>query len=80
MPAAQCLLLFSYSIDTNASITRIICDSWLCLEFPVLDTGCELLQRAIKLRRLWNKLLMDKLSGNIKIFGIVLFTKILLLF
>ncbi|XP_065365082.1 probable ATP-dependent RNA helicase DHX34 [Calliphora vicina] len=62
MPAAQCLLLFSYSIDTNASITRLICDSWLCLEFPTPEAGCELLQRAIKLRRLWNKLLMDKLT------------------
>ncbi|KAM7349375.1 putative ATP-dependent RNA helicase DHX34 [Cochliomyia hominivorax] len=62
MPAAQCLLLFSYSIDTNASITRLICDSWLCLEFPTPETGYELLQRAIKLRRLWNKLLMDKLT------------------
>lgn len=63
MPAAQCLLLFSYSIDTNASITRLVCDSWLCLEFPTPEAGCELLQRAIKLRRLWNKLLMDKLTG-----------------
>lgn len=73
MPAAQCLLLFSYSIDTNASITRIVCDSWLCLEFPVLDTGCELLQRAIKLRVLWNKLLMNKLSGIMRKFVIVVF-------
>lgn len=64
MPAAQSLLLFSYSIDTNASITRLICDSWLCLEFPTPEAGCELLQRAIKLRRLWNKLLMDKLTGK----------------
>ncbi|KAI8125562.1 putative ATP-dependent RNA helicase DHX34 [Lucilia cuprina] len=62
MPAAQCLFLFSYSIDTNACITRLICDSWLCLEFPTPEAGCELLQRAMKLRRLWNKLLMDKLT------------------
>lgn len=64
MPAAQTLLLFSYSVDTNASVTRIVCDSWLCLEFPVPETGCELLCRAIKLRRLWAKLLSQKLTGN----------------
>uniref|UniRef100_A0A1I8NLN9 ATP-dependent RNA helicase DHX34 n=1 Tax=Stomoxys calcitrans TaxID=35570 RepID=A0A1I8NLN9_STOCA len=62
MPAAQCLLLFSYGIETNASISRVICDSWLCLEFPTPEAGCELLCRAIKLRRLWNKLLMNKLT------------------
>ncbi|XP_073829965.1 probable ATP-dependent RNA helicase DHX34 [Musca autumnalis] len=62
MPAAQCLLLFSYSVETNSSITRIVCDSWLCLEFPTPEVGCELLCRAIKLRRLWNKLLMEKLT------------------
>ncbi|KAL9885403.1 putative ATP-dependent RNA helicase DHX34 [Glossina fuscipes fuscipes] len=62
MPAAQTLLLFSYSIDTNSSITRVVCDSWLCLEFPTPETGCELLRRAIKLRRLWNQLLMQKLA------------------
>uniref|UniRef100_A0A1A9WXX5 ATP-dependent RNA helicase DHX34 n=1 Tax=Glossina brevipalpis TaxID=37001 RepID=A0A1A9WXX5_9MUSC len=62
MPAAQTLLLFSYSIDTNSSITRVVCDSWLCLEFPTPETGCELLRRAIKLRCLWNKLLMQKLT------------------
>lgn len=65
MPAAQCLLLFSYSIETNASITRVVCDSWLCLDFPTAEVGCELLCRAIKLRRLWNKLLMDKLTGSL---------------
>uniref|UniRef100_A0A1B0BK13 ATP-dependent RNA helicase DHX34 n=1 Tax=Glossina palpalis gambiensis TaxID=67801 RepID=A0A1B0BK13_9MUSC len=62
MPAAQTLLLFSYSIDTNSSITRVVCDSWLCLEFPTPETGCELLRRAIKLRRLWNQSLMQKLA------------------
>ncbi|XP_075158429.1 putative ATP-dependent RNA helicase DHX34 isoform X2 [Haematobia irritans] len=62
MPAAQCLLLFSYNIETNASISRVICDSWLCLEFPTPEAGCELLCRAINLRRLWNRLLMDKLT------------------
>ncbi|XP_053949579.1 probable ATP-dependent RNA helicase DHX34 [Anastrepha ludens] len=62
MPAAQALLLFSFSVDTNASVTRVVCDSWLCLEFPVPETGCELLCRAIKLRRLWAKLLSQKLT------------------
>ncbi|XP_023158361.1 probable ATP-dependent RNA helicase DHX34 [Ceratitis capitata] len=62
MPAAQALLLFSYSVDTNASVSRVVCDSWLCLDFPVPETGCELLSRAIKLRRLWSKLLSQKLT------------------
>ncbi|XP_067640637.1 probable ATP-dependent RNA helicase DHX34 isoform X2 [Eurosta solidaginis] len=62
MPAAQTLLLFSYSVDTNASVTRIVCDSWLCLDFPIPETGCKLLCRAIKLRRLWAKLLSQKLT------------------
>lgn len=75
MPAAQTLLLFSYSIHTNSSITRVVCDSWLCLEFPTPETGCELLRRAIKLRRLWNQSLMQKLAGESTNF--IVFTPIL---
>lgn len=67
MPAAQTVLLFSYTIDTNASVTCIVCDSWLSLDFPVPETGCELLCRAINLRRLWTKLLSEKLNGISKI-------------
>ncbi|XP_055915540.1 probable ATP-dependent RNA helicase DHX34 [Eupeodes corollae] len=62
MPAAQTMLLFSFSIDTNSSVTRIVCDSWLCLDFPIPETGRELLSRAIKLRTKWSKMLNEKLN------------------
>ncbi|XP_059621067.1 probable ATP-dependent RNA helicase DHX34 [Phlebotomus argentipes] len=62
MPAAQTLLLFAHAIDTNLTCSRIICDSWLCMDFPVPESGLILLHRASKLRRLWNKLLEEKLK------------------
>lgn len=62
MPAAQTLLLFAHSIDTNLTCSRIICDSWLCLDFPVPESGLILLHRASKLRKLWNRLLEEKLK------------------
>lgn len=73
MPAAQTLLLFSFSIDTNFSITNVVCDSWLSLDFPIPEMGREVLLRAVKLRRTWQKLLSKKLeevegggSGDVK--------------
>lgn len=43
--------------------SRIICDSWLCLDFPQPEAGQSLLFRASKLRRTWNKLLANKLEA-----------------
>lgn len=63
MPTAQTLLLFAHTIDTNSSFSRIVCDSWLCLDFPYPNTGQTLLIKATKLRLLWTKLLEDRLSG-----------------
>lgn len=63
MPAAQTLLLFSYQIETNATFSRIICDSWLCLDFPHPETGQCLLLKASNLRHTWNKLLANKLQA-----------------
>ncbi|XP_037933921.1 probable ATP-dependent RNA helicase DHX34 isoform X2 [Teleopsis dalmanni] len=63
IPAAHILLLFAYSIDTNLSLTRMVCDSWLCLEFPVAETGSKLLRSAIKLRRLWSQLFAQILTA-----------------
>ncbi|XP_055541784.1 probable ATP-dependent RNA helicase DHX34 [Wyeomyia smithii] len=62
MPAAQTLLLFGHTIDSNLTFSRIICDSWLCLDFPSPETGQILLYKASKLKRLWNQLLVEKLK------------------
>ncbi|XP_062554172.1 probable ATP-dependent RNA helicase DHX34 [Armigeres subalbatus] len=62
MPAAQTLLLFAHTIDTNLTFSRIICDSWLCLDFPSPESGQILLHKASNLRRLWNKMLAEKLK------------------
>ncbi|KPJ03134.1 putative ATP-dependent RNA helicase DHX34 [Papilio xuthus] len=61
MPAAQTLLLLSHSIDTNCGFTRLVCDSWLLLEFPYPETGMNLLLKAIKLRRRWDALINRRL-------------------
>lgn len=61
MPAAQTLLLLAHSIDTNIGITRIVCDSWLLLEFPFPETGLKLLMKAVKLRQRWEALINRRL-------------------
>ncbi|XP_015123362.1 probable ATP-dependent RNA helicase DHX34 isoform X1 [Diachasma alloeum] len=62
MPAAQTLLLFSQEIDTNSVISVVICDSWLGLEFPIIDSGMNLLIRAIRIRAKWDLLLKRQLK------------------
>ncbi|XP_046966697.1 probable ATP-dependent RNA helicase DHX34 [Vanessa cardui] len=62
MPAAQTLLLLAHSIDTNIGFTRILCDSWLLLEFPYPDTGLTLLMKAVKLRQRWDALINRRLQ------------------
>ncbi|XP_031621594.1 probable ATP-dependent RNA helicase DHX34 [Contarinia nasturtii] len=66
MPAAQTLLLFSHSIDTNSTFSKIICDSWLQLEFPQPECGQNLLLKASNLRLTWTKLLENKLESMTK--------------
>lgn len=63
MPAAQTLLLFAHSIDTNSTFSKVICDSWLCLEFPQPEAGQSLLYKASNLRRMWSRLLTNKLEN-----------------
>ncbi|ETN59898.1 ATP-dependent RNA helicase [Anopheles darlingi] len=64
MPAAQTLLLFAHTIETNSTCSRIVCDAWLCLDFPSIpESGQTLLLKATKLRRLWNRLLAEKLKA-----------------
>ncbi|XP_052902856.1 probable ATP-dependent RNA helicase DHX34 [Anopheles moucheti] len=63
MPAAQTLLLFAHTLETNSTFSRIVCDVWLCLDFPAPESGQTLLLKATKLRRLWNRLLAEKLKA-----------------
>lgn len=63
MPAAQTLLLFAHSIETNSTFSRIVCDSWLCLDLPQPESGQSLLLKSSNLRRTWNKLLTNKLEA-----------------
>ncbi|XP_011163532.1 probable ATP-dependent RNA helicase DHX34 [Solenopsis invicta] len=64
MPAAQTLFLFAHEIDTNSTFSIIACDSWLMLEFPVPDSGQNLLMKAVKLRNKWDFLLNQQLQGS----------------
>jgi ATP-dependent RNA helicase DHX34 len=65
MQAAQTLLLFAQEIDANVTFSRIVCDSWLCLDFPFPESGQTLLKRAASLRKRWNDLVTEKLTENI---------------
>ncbi|CAK9825387.1 Probable ATP-dependent RNA helicase DHX34 [Anthophora retusa] len=64
MPAAQTLFLFAREIDTNSTFSRIICDSWLELMFPIPDSGQILLMKATKLRHKWDSLLNERLQDS----------------
>lgn len=70
MPAAQTLLLFAHTIDTNATCSRILCDAWLCIDFPVPESGLNVLLKASNLRRAWTRLLAAKLECECGVFGI----------
>lgn len=62
MPAAQTLLLFSHILDANVTCSRIVCDTWLLLEFPSPESGMMLLSKVLKIRSSWTKLLDEKLE------------------
>lgn len=62
MPAAQTLLLFAQEIDCNLTFSRIVFDSWLCIDFPFPESGQILVAKASNLRRRWNQLLSLKLD------------------
>lgn len=61
-PAAQTLLLFCQTVDTNADFSRMVCDEWLELEFSAPPAAALLLQRISRLRMLWARLLALKLA------------------
>ncbi|XP_033607605.1 probable ATP-dependent RNA helicase DHX34 isoform X2 [Cryptotermes secundus] len=64
MPAAQTLLLFSQSIDTNCDFSKLVCDSWLQLEFLLPDAAMLLLLKAALLRNKWEQLLNLRLEAT----------------
>ena len=64
MPAAQTLLLFSQSIDTDGGFSRLVCDSWLELRFHDPAASQSLLFRACQLRYRWHQLLMLRLDSQ----------------
>lgn len=66
MPAAQTLLLFSQSIDTNGDFARLVCDNWIELHFVEPSAAQSLLLRACKLRYRWNELLSLRLDDEKK--------------
>lgn len=44
-------------------VFRIVCDSWLQLEFPLPEAAESLILKASKLRNTWDNLLTLKLEG-----------------
>ncbi|KAK0083179.1 hypothetical protein PV325_009214 [Microctonus aethiopoides] len=69
MPAAQTLFLFAQEIDTNSTFTMTVCDLWLSLEFPIPDSGQNLLMRASKIRQKWDYLLTKQLQESTPLIG-----------
>ena len=66
MPAAQTLLLFSQSVETNSNFSRMVCDGWLELQFVDSAAAQSLLYRACQLRFRWNELLMMRIDKGVK--------------
>lgn len=65
MPAAQTLLMFAQEIDCNSNFSRVIFDSWLCIDFPFPESGQILVSKAANLRRQWNQILSLKLESEL---------------
>ncbi|KAK4329637.1 hypothetical protein Pmani_000039 [Petrolisthes manimaculis] len=64
VPAAQILLLFSRSIDTNADMTRVACDSFIEFKFPDAASAQNLIFRAVQLRVKWQRLLDLRIEAS----------------
>lgn len=64
MPALPALLLFSHSLDCSSDFSRIICDSWLEVNFAVAQDAQDQMLAAVRLRRLWEELLQMKLTDT----------------
>jgi hypothetical protein len=59
--ALHTLLLFSKSVHTDKTCTRVVCDNWLQLRIKNSVAGQRLLLIAHQLRLLWDQLLHEKL-------------------
>uniref|UniRef100_A0A1B6D6A9 RNA helicase n=1 Tax=Clastoptera arizonana TaxID=38151 RepID=A0A1B6D6A9_9HEMI len=62
MPAAQTLLLFCQQLHTNCNFTKIVCDSWLEIQFSLSEAAENLIQKVVKLRSKWELLLKLRLE------------------
>jgi len=65
VPALPILLLFSHSLETNADMSRIICDSWLEIKCADPNEAQIQLLKAVNIRKQWLKLLNLKLDMTI---------------
>ncbi|XP_019852260.1 PREDICTED: probable ATP-dependent RNA helicase DHX34 [Amphimedon queenslandica] len=66
VPALQTLLLFTQSIDTNESCSRLVVDEWLEIVFTGEDTGQEVMSIVQTLRGTWSRILEMKLAKKSK--------------
>ncbi|KAK3910448.1 putative ATP-dependent RNA helicase DHX34 [Frankliniella fusca] len=64
MPAAQTLLLFSQDLHTNFNFSRVVCDSWIQLDFPLPLAAETLLIKVAHIQYLWEKLLQLRLEDK----------------
>ena len=65
VPAAQMLMLFSKNIDSNCNFSRVVFDSWIELRFPDEEAAGNLLFKAARLRRQWQRLLSLRLANTL---------------
>ncbi len=64
IPALQSLLLYARSLDTNADLTRILCDDWLEICFLNEETAKKVVSIVIYLRNLIEKLYQIRLENR----------------
>lgn len=62
MPALQTLLLFSKTIATNSTLTKMVFDDFLLVDLPFFGQGKTVLMRALALRTNWIKKLEERLN------------------
>lgn len=68
VPAAQTLLLYARSLDTNEHCTRIICDEWLELRFLDSELAQKLVSAVLYLRSSMERLFKIRLEDRLSVF------------